>query len=216
MRVVELTRTGGANAFAVASLHHQGGYWFLCPHLHRTLWLAFCWGQLRFICYYHLLCQGHPKGRDAAHGVAPETDGAVAATSPVVAADEYDVVVPDKGHDADVVRHHGNRANPRGGRLAIGCVFAHQIAAARVASLLEDHVEVASTPVVAPSGRVLSIVAHGQSHERVGCIRRVKFGLGASAQRAVVPLGLYWAMLVCLLDYTLAPLRDALRLSLGA
>ena len=106
--------------------------------------LAFYWGQLRFICHYHLPCQRHPKGRDAAHGVAPETDGTVAATPAVVTADEYDVVVPDEGHDADVVRHHGNRANPRGGRLAVGCVSARQIAAARVASLLEDHVEVTS------------------------------------------------------------------------
>src|SRR4030095_13807010 len=153
--------------------------------------LAFYWGQLRFICHYHLPRQRHPKGRDATHGVAPETDGTVAATPAVVTADEYDVVVPDEGHDADVVRHHGNRANPRGGRLAVGRVSARQIAAARVASLLEDHVEVVSAPVVAPSGRVLSVVAHGQSHERVGCIGRVKFSLGGSVQRAAGRLGLY-------------------------
>ena len=150
------------------------------------------------------------------HGVAPETDGTVAATPAVVTADEYDVVVPDEGHDADVVRHHGNRANPRGGRLAVGCVSARQIAAARIASLLEDYIEVVSAPVVGPASRVLSVVAHRQSHERVGCIGQVKFGLGASAYRAVGWLVLYPAMLVCLLDYAVGPFGDALRLSLSA
>ena len=90
-------------------------------------WLTFSWGQLRFIRHYHLPYQGHSKRRDAAHGVAPETDGTVTATPTVVSADEYDVVVPDEGHDPDVVRHHGNRANPRGGRLAVGCVYAGRL-----------------------------------------------------------------------------------------
>ena len=96
------------------------------------------------------LVRGHPKSRDATHGVVPETDGTVAAPPAMVTADDYDVAVPDEGHDADVVRHHGNRADPRGGRLAVGRVLARQIAAARVASLLEDYIEVVSAPVVGP------------------------------------------------------------------
>ena len=84
------------------------------------------------------------------------------------------LVVPDEAHDTDVVGDHRNRTNPCRGRLAVGRVFPRQIAAARVTGLLEDHVEVVSAPVMAPSGRVVAVVTHSESHECIGCIRRFK------------------------------------------